>query len=59
MSENIIWADIFDLFQEGMDKMDGVFMGNNDVEYHFNGKWDEKIQRWVLYFWVSYGGTNE
>lgn len=53
MSENIIWADIFDLFQEGIEEMDGTFMGNNDVKYHFNGKWDKKNQRWVLYFWVA------
>jgi len=53
MSDILVWQDIFDLFQERVDLIKGRFRGNNDVEYAFHGKWDEKNQRWILNFWIA------
>ena len=49
----LTWQDIFDLFQEGVDEIKGSFKGSDDVEYYFNGKYDDKECEWKIRFWFS------
>jgi len=48
----LAWQDIFDLFQEGVDEIKGSFIGNNEVEYYFNGKYNDKESEWTVRFWI-------
>lgn len=51
-NEILVWQDIFDLFKEQIDEIKGRFLGNNDVEYYFEGKWNQKDSKWVVHFWI-------
>ncbi len=52
MDEILVWQDIFDLFKEQVDVIEGRFMGNNDQKYYFKGKWNDGEGKWVIKFWI-------